>query len=156
MNIKFNKTPVSILAFLIVIVLTGAVPSVYAEGKCVIVINAANNFSADEAAMREQVKRLFLKQQTEWSNGTKAKPFDRVKGSPEHEKLLSEVLGMSEAKLASHWLSLKQKTGETAPRNVKSARSLLKLIGKYEGAFGVVDEATAASLPDGVKILFKI
>lgn len=60
---------------------------------------------------------------------------------------------MTEADLARHWVAQKQKTGSTPPREVGSKGMIIKLVQKYEGAFGVVktDEAKAAG--DAVRIL---
>lgn len=119
-----------------------------------VIVNNVNSFSGDETAMKQQVKRLFLKQSSAWQGGTEVRAFDRAKGSPETTAFISDVLGMDEAAVARHWLSLKQKTGETPPRNVSSSNMLVKLVSKYEGGVGVVDSTTASALPDGVRVLF--
>ncbi len=142
----------SVVCFLFV--LSFYVSPAFSESYAV-VVNASNNYSADASVMKNQVKQLFLKQTSSWPNGKKVNAFDRGKGSTETSAFNKNILKMDSAAVARHWLGLKQKTGETPPRNVKSTNMLLKLIAKYEGGLGIVDSETAKKLPEGVKVLFK-
>ena len=121
----------------------------------VVIVNINNSYTANEDTMRKVVKRLFLKQQSTWPDGTNAKSFDRRKASAEQQAFNSTVLGMDDAVIARHWLSLKQTTGETPPRTVGSTNMLAKFVAKYDGAFGVVAESELGSLSDRVRVLFK-
>lgn len=120
----------------------------------VILTSTANKYSADEATIRQQVKRLFLKQQQGWPNGESVKSYARKKDSAAHKAFTKYVLEMDGPKLAGHWLKLKQTTGETPPREVGSARMLTKLIGKYEGSLGIMTLEEAKAAEGKVKILF--
>ncbi len=122
---------------------------------CAVVVNASNSYSADESSMRKQAKRLFLKELMQWPGGTASKLYVRENSTPIHNDFLQDVLNKTDAEYASHWLSVKQKTGETPPRAVKSIKILLRLIGKKEGAIGVISKAEAAELTENVKILFQ-
>lgn len=126
----------------------GAGPVEYA-----VVVNAANDFS-DAGSAKNVIKQLFLKDRGEWPNKAKdeSKPFARAAGGPETKAFLAEVLGMTEAELAKHWIALKQKTGQTPPREVETDDMLLRFVAKFPGGFGVV-KADAAQA-DGVKVLF--
>lgn len=124
-------------------------------GSFAVIINSSNTYTADEASMKQTLKNIFLKRQSKWPGGEKTKPIDRDNASDEHKAFLKKVLGMSEPELAGHWLSTKQKTGETAPRVVKSSRIGMKLIGKRKGGFMVVSDVDTANLPDNVKVLLK-
>ncbi len=125
-----------------------------AEGPYAVIVNKANATKDDEAALKQLVKQLFLKQRTAWPSGAEAKPFARKAGSAEQNAFLKSVLQMTEADLAQHWVSQKQKTGATPPREVSSANMILKLVQKYEGAFGVVKTEEAKAAGDSVRILF--
>lgn len=118
-------------------------------GDYAIVVNAGNSASADLA----EIKNLYLKKKTSWSSGTEVIPLGRSTGSPEQEAFLSTVLGMSQSDLDGYWASEKSKSGTTGPREVGSAKILLRQVSRKDGAFGVVSTADVAGLPDGVKVL---
>lgn len=117
-----------------------------------VIVNAANNFAGDTKA---EVKNLFLKRKTAWSDGTRSVPLARGDDSPEQQAFNSLILDMSEAEVAGHWQAEKQKTGETPPKAVGSERILYRQIKRKEGAFGVVLNSSATALPEGIKVLFK-
>ena len=125
-----------------------------ADGAYAVVVNNANSLSGDDASMMKTVKKIFLKDQTAWPGGVDSKPFDRPADSEAHNSFRDQVLGMSEAELSEHWIKLKQKTGDTPPREVASEAMLIKFVQKYEGAMGVVSSAKATAAGDKVKILF--
>ena len=62
------------------------------------------------------------------------------------------VLGMSNAELERHWISMKNKKGITPPKEVSSSKLLEKYIDKYTGGFGVMLESEAKAT--GLRILF--
>lgn len=113
--------------------------------------NAKNKVT--EENVRHQLKRLYLKQQKRWSNGLTVTVFDRGSGTSEDRAFRNSALNMSLDELADHWLSVKQRTGETPPRTITSTRTLLKLIGRYEGSFGVVSERYINTLPANIRVL---
>lgn len=124
-------------------------------GEFVVVVNAANPANPADAGNRETISRLFLKQLGQWPHGEAARPFAGKSSAPEMAAFREKVLGMSEAALATHWLSVKQKTGETPPREVPSARVMLKLIGQYPGAFGIIKAADFDGSDGKTKLLFE-
>lgn len=109
----------------------------------VIVANAANKTPPAEA--KDLVKQLFLKNRTQWPGNIEALPFDRPAGSPEQAAFYSKVLGLSDSEVAQHWISLKQRTGATRPREISSDSMALKMVEKYEGAFVIVNQEAAAA-----------
>lgn len=120
-----------------------------AEEKYVIIVNSQNNASADLG----ELKLLFMKKKGNWSNGFAVKPYFRKKNSKAQNAMIQKVLGISNVQLEQHWLSLKQKTGKTAPRVIKSDKLLIKFIAKNKGSLGVISKKFAAKLGDKVKIL---
>ncbi len=141
----------NILALTLLVCATFAFVAPAFAGGFAIVVNTANSTSAED--VNSEIRNLYLKKQTAWSNGIDAVPLAREADSPEHEAFLAGILEMSQGDLDGHWASEKSKTGATGPREVGSKSILLRQIGRKEGAFGVVSEADAASLPEGVKIL---
>lgn len=123
-------------------------------GDYAIVVNAANQFSGSNEAIKQQVRRIFLKEQSTWPDKAPGIPFDREAASPSHAAFLSQVLGMSQSQIETHWLRLKQTAGETPPREVGSARILLRLIGREAGGMGVVEVSELEGAPAKVKVLF--
>lgn len=121
-------------------------------GSYAVVGNVKNAVSRSDA--QQQVKRLFLRQRAAWSNGLAGRAFDRAATTPEHRAFRRVVLDMSKDRLSNYWLSLKQRTGETPPRTIASTRMLIRLVSKYDGSFGVVEEKYTKVLPAGVRVLF--
>lgn len=119
-----------------------------------VVVNAANGFSGDQTEMVQTIKRIYLKQATSWPDGEQAVPFVVGADSPVFTKFSADVLGMSQSEINDHWTKVKQTDGETPPREIGSASILFRQIGRKTGAFGLVSDADAANLPEGVKILF--
>ena len=120
----------------------------YAEGFS-IVVNAKSTITADV----NDIKNVYLKRQTKWSDGTEAIPFGRPLDSSEQEAFMLSVLGMSKAELDSYWASEKSKTGLKSPRKINSVSILLRQIRRKEGAFGIISSSDVSRMPDGVKVL---
>lgn len=119
-----------------------------------VIVNLENSYSEDPAVAKQQVRRLFLKEQSSWPGSVDATPLAREAGALAEAAFLSGVLAMTEQELQSHWLHLKQTQGETPPRAVGSTRILSRLISKTPGAFGVVLKSAADSMED-VRVLFE-
>ncbi len=119
-----------------------------------VVVNAGNTYSADDAGLKTQIKRLYLKESSSWPSGDEALPFGRADDSPEQLAFMKNVLGMSANELEGHWLKLKQISGETPPRAIGSGRILARQIGKNPGAFGIFPLADAQTI-EGGKILLQ-
>lgn len=118
-----------------------------------VVVNANNATKETGDTAKKTVKALFLKDLSRWADGSEAKPYGRDPKAPEHLAFLKEILGMSPAELARHWLKLKNMNGSTPPKEVDNDRLLLKHIARHDGAFGVVKAANAAA--PGVRVLFE-
>lgn len=120
----------------------------------VLVVNASNTAAEAGEAARSVVKRLFLKDLTQWPDGTEAKPYRRPDGTDAQRAFLAAVLAMSDAELARHWLRIKNQDGSTPPKEVDSDRMALKYVARYAGAFCVVPKE-AVKDAEGVRVLFE-
>jgi len=118
-----------------------------------LVVNDKNPASTKGDTTKGLVKDLFLKNLGQWPGGLEAKPYAREATSAEMTAFGKQVLGMSEAEIARHWLRLKNSNGNTPPRAVDSDRLMLKFVARHEGAFGVL-RADAAKA-EGIKVLFE-
>jgi len=123
----------------------------------VIVVHSSNEYEADTDTMKATIRNLHLKNTTAWPNGGsgKAQAFSPRKGTPVYEAYINEVLGMSEAELAQHWLATKQKNGSTPPRSVPSAAMLAKFIDRYPSGFGVLTKEETSAHSSSLRILLE-
>lgn len=155
MNIHLLSSHARLQALLVFALVMCALPSVAIAGsEFAVVVNKDNAYSEDQDAAVMIVRQLFLRERGAWPDGTEAKPFSPEWGAPTHEAMLETLLSMNPADLSRHWVSLKSKTGETAPRELKSDKTILKIVGRYKGGFGVVS-ADAAEASGDVRVLFK-
>jgi hypothetical protein len=116
-----------------------------------VIVNAENNYSASESEMRQNARRLFLSQQTNWPNGIEGAPFSR--GEDEAQSAFNRViLGMDDVAYSDYWIRMKQSEGTVAPRAVGSTSILVRQISRHAGGFSVV--SASEPLPDGVRVLF--
>lgn len=122
----------------------------YAEEYAVIV-NAENDYSAPKGQMEEVVRRIFLKQQTNWPNGIEGAPFARG-DMPAQEAFNKAILDMDNAAFSDYWIKMKQAEGTVEPRSVGSTSILVRQIGRHKGGFSVVPAAT--ELSGDVRTLF--
>jgi len=120
-----------------------------------LIVNVENDFAGETHDLKLKIQRLYLKQQRNWQPGVKAKVFARPEHSPEQQAFLIHVLDMNHSRLIAHWLSLKQKTGETPPRSIKRTPTVIRLVAKKVGAFGVVPATEALALNSRVRVLFR-
>ena len=68
----------------------------------------------------------------------------------------SQLNLINESDLAKHWLNIKQKTGRTPPRAISSSKLMLKLVGKYDGSFGVIKESEIPDASGNVVVLLTL
>lgn len=129
-------------------------PGLSSGGEFAVVVNASVK-QAGDAAAQELVGRLYLKQLAQWPDGTAARVFAGKPDAPEMAAFRAKVLKMNESALAAHWLSVKQKTGETPPREVAAGNLLLKLVAQYPGALGIVPVAQYDGADGKTRVLFE-
>jgi hypothetical protein len=108
--------------------------------------------SSDE--VRNQIAQLYLKDRTSWSNGVDATPLARKADEPASAAFAKYVLMKDTNEMQSHWARLKQLRGETPPKEVRSVRTLYRLLLKYDGGFGVVEEAELSKMPPELKSIY--
>ena len=153
MKKKYFKKTHAIVCFLGLLLITLTSPVVAEE--FAIIVNAANNTQGSDKEMRQQVRRIFMKQQSTWTGNISAFPLDRNKNDATHIAFLKNIIRMSEQEIASHWLRVKQQQGTTPPRIVGSTRILLRLVEKKEGGMGIVKISDLSNAPKTIKVLFR-
>ena len=136
-----------------VLLLLASSPCV-ADNSFAVVVNKDNPLSGNSDELARIVARIFLKKQRDWPHDIPSRVYDREPDSPEHQQFVGQVLKMSEGRLAVHWVKMKQVSGETPPRVIRSPGILLRFIEKHKGGVGIIKQDEVASLPSSVKVLF--
>ena len=67
---------------------------------------------------------------------------------------VADGMGPRHRSLEQHWLALKQRNGQSAPRAIRSTKVMLRLLKRNKGSFGVVPEEAAKAAGKDVRILF--
>ena len=122
--------------------------------KFAVVVHPDNKYQAKRDEMKSVVRQLYLRERGAWPTKAKSKPLARPKESQEHQLFRKLVLRKTQNALERHWLALKQKNGESAPRGIRSTRVMLQLIRRNKGSFGIVPEKDAKKAGERVRILF--
>lgn len=117
-----------------------------------VIVNAENGYSASQDEMKNAVRRIYLKQQTNWPNGIEGAPFSRGEEGAQ-SAFNNAILNLSDTAYSDYWIKMKQTEGTVAPRAVGSTSILVRQIARNKGGFSVVP--ASQSLPDGVRVLFK-
>jgi len=152
-----NRIPSIRLIFLAAaLLLSGLVPLANAADFAV-VVNAKNTYAGSPSEVKVLVARLYLKQITSWPDGSQSKVFAAPDDSAQMAAFRERILGMSQPELVGHWLSVKQRTGETPPRAMAANTVLMKLISQYPGSMSVMlrSDAEQASVDGKLKILLE-
>ena len=136
-------------------VLLAFAPPCLAGDSFAVIVNRDNPLSGTSEKLTSLVARLFLKQQRDWPNQVPSRVYDREADSPEHQQFVEYILKMSEGRLSSHWVKMKQVSGETPPRVIRSKNILFRFLVKHKGGIGIVKSKEAKSLPPSLKVLFR-
>lgn len=153
MNIRIPHLLVAALLCCLPSVLSSSVAASTVAAKYAVVTNSANsvNFDGEEAA-RQEVAKIFLRTLDSWSNKEEAKPYTPKSGDDAHAAYLTSVLQMTEAELARHWISMKNKSGIAPPKEVSSESMMKKYVGRSDGGLGILPIEDAESAED-LKVL---
>jgi len=141
--------------FTFTVMFTNLETSLFAE-KFAVIVNSENNYDSSGSGAKTLLSQLFLKQRSSWPNNLKAKPFSYDQYSAEQQEFNKAVLGMNQTQLTQYWISVKQKNGETPPKEIRSLRLMLLVVAKYPGAFGVIPMSQIPDDAEGIKVLFEL
>ena len=126
----------------------------FAEETMAIIVNKGNPISGTSEELNNLVARIFLKQQKDWPSDILCRTYDREQDSLEHQQFVERILNMSEGRLLAHWGKMKQLSGETPPRVIRSSSILIRFIAKHKGGIGIVKQEEVRKLPSSIKVLF--
>lgn len=99
--------------------------------------------SSEPEFARNQICRIYLKEQNSWSDTVPARPYGRKPNSPAQRAFEKQVLRMGGAELARHWLRIKSTRGMSPPKAVRSERLMVSYLKRYKGAIGILPKAVA-------------
>lgn len=110
--------------------------SLWAES-IVVIVNKGN--PTDSLSLNE-VQRLFLLESRVWPHGGRIQPINRDKGSDAKKDFVQSVLKMTPEDYGQHWIGVKQLSGETEPKSVRSNKFVLKIVSKNKNTIGYLPE----------------
>jgi len=116
----------------------------------VVVVSAANPATSLELA---HVRRLFLRVQTVWPNGTPVAVFERSSENAIRTEFSSTVLGKRQVEMAEYWLNVSLTRGLEPPKVCRTPSLLKQYLDRTKGGIGYVYES---ELLDGMKIVARI
>jgi len=86
------------------------------------------------------IQKIFLKKIKRWDSGEKTVPINLYNNTLVKRDFVSSILGMILHEYDQYWLGVKQRTGETEPRVVKSSKFVLKIVSVNKEAIGYLPE----------------
>jgi len=89
----------------------------------------------------EDIKRLFLGKQSEFSNGSEAIPVNLSVGNGSRVEFDESVLGRSSAQVQSYWSKLVFTGKGTPPKEVDSDAAALELVLKNPSTIAYIDSS---------------
>ena len=100
------------------------------------IVVIANKDNPITSLSKTDVARYYLLKSQSWPSGEKIKPINRNNKSKLKKSFVQSALNMGMSKYEQYWLSLKQTSGETEPKSVKSNKFVLKIVGKKKNSIG--------------------
>lgn len=102
------------------------------------------------------VQKYFLIKIKNWNEGGRVKPINRANKSPEKKEFITSILGMTIQDYEQYWISMKQKTGETEPKVVRSSKFVLRIISQNKEGIGYLAEKYFKNLDRSSKERIKV
>ncbi len=147
-----KQLPIYIFSFFSLVILNES--SVLAQ-QFAVIVNSENNYYASSDEIKTIISQMYLKKRPNWPNGMKSMPFTPNDHSTEQQAFNENILKMNQAQLTQYWTAVKQKTGDSPPKEVKSPKLMLIIVAKYPGAFGVVPVENISEDESGIRILYE-
>ncbi|HKP61595.1 MAG TPA: hypothetical protein VJV78_32920 [Polyangiales bacterium] len=117
--------------------LCSATPAAHGGRELVVIVHKQSPATTLSAA---QVKQYYLKQQGEWSDGSKVRPVQQQ--GDVRDGFLKRALGMSNTDFERYWLERKYSAAESPPKQVDTDDDVIRFVGAMKGAIGFVDASS--------------
>jgi ABC-type phosphate transport system substrate-binding protein len=95
-----------------------------------------------ESLGREQISRLFLKEEIEWSSGAPVDPIELVPGSRVREEFSTEIHGRDVKAIEAHWQRKIFQGEGVPPVTTSSERDVVGFVTANPNAIGYVSKET--------------
>jgi len=122
-----------------------AVPTVAAD--FVVVVNPEVAISG---LTKDDLKRIYRGEKTEWPGDGAIVPFEQDAGSPLRAAFSKEVLGTTVAEVQTFWINKKMTGGLTGPKVFRSSTLVKKFVARTPGAIAYL---AADEVDDTVKVV---
>lgn len=119
------------------------------------VVVVANTSMGARALARDEVRRIFLLRTRYASDGTRLRPVNLPAAAPLRDLFSRRVLGRPARDFAGYWNDL-YFHGTEPPPTLASEQAVLLYVARTPGAIGYVSAESAATLPEGVKVVMEV
>ena len=101
-----------------------------------------------------QVTKLFLKEVTQWDNGTSVKPVDQISESKVRKDFSNEILGKKVESVIHYWHRKIFAGKGVPPPEKKSDQGVLQYVQENIGAIGYISSNTDTKGVKTIKITY--
>lgn len=116
-----------------------------------LIVHKSNPMSDISSA---ELRRVFLGDETRWSNNDRITILLLPPGSEERQMFLRNVLRMSDDDFVRHWISrVFQGEASAGPKTASSSASMARLVAGLPAAVGVIGAADIPTGDNGLKVL---
>jgi ABC-type phosphate transport system substrate-binding protein len=115
-----------------------------------VVVSAANQTKPLSIA---QLRRIFLREETVWSNGWPITVFERSTDNPIRATFSMAVVGKTPGQLSEYWLGLALTRGLDPPKVCRTSTLLRQYLERVKGGIGYVHED---ELESGMTIVARV
>jgi ABC-type phosphate transport system substrate-binding protein len=106
-------------------------------GKLVVVVSKEN--PVDSLSM-DELRRIFLRQVTNWKDGEAVSVFERPSDSPIGREFSQRVLKKTAEELKTYWMELQVTRGMKPPKVLRSANMVKEYLQRVRGGIGYIHE----------------
>jgi ABC-type phosphate transport system substrate-binding protein len=100
-----------------------------------------------------ELRAIFLRKRTLWSNGRRIVPLNHPPGSPVRVAFDRTTLGFSGDQAARFWIDARIRYGTEAPMSIASEALLARVVKQLPGSIGYVRGSAA---PAGVRVIARV
>lgn len=101
--------------------------------------------SVKETPNRSDLGAIFTTRKQSWSSGARIVPFNFPAKHELRVQFDQIVLGMDPDDVARYWIDRRIRGGNTPPKQVPNALTIVKLVEKLEGSIGYVPRSAVSS-----------
>ena len=100
-----------------------------------------------------ELRAIFLRKRTAWSNGQRIVPLNHPPGNPVRLAFDSSTLGFNGGEAARYWIDARIRYGTEAPMSIATEALVARVVKQLAGSIGYV---RGANLPPGVRVVARV